>query len=55
MAGDDGYQQTFDVMLQPGGTWTRTLEVPTTGTVTADLFMGTTAVPYRTVHLAGGR
>lgn len=55
VAGDGGYQQTFDVMLQPGGTWTRTLEVPTTGTVTADLFMGTTAVPYRTVHLAGGR
>jgi Protein of unknown function (DUF1616) len=55
VAGDDGYQQTFTVTLQPGGTWTRTLQVPVTGTVTADLFMGTTAVPYRTVHLAGGR
>ena len=55
VAGDDGYQQTFAVTLPPGGTWTRTLQVPVTGTVTADLFMGTTAVPYRTVHLAGSR
>jgi len=53
--GDDGYQQTFVVTLQPGSTWSRTLDVPRTGTVTADLFKGTTAVPYRTVHLAGGR
>jgi uncharacterized membrane protein len=53
--GANGYQQTFVVTLQPGSTWSRTLDVPRTGTVTADLFKGTTAVPYRTVHLAGGR
>jgi hypothetical protein len=51
--GDNGFQATFDLTLRPGTDWAQPLQVPPTGTVTADLFKGSGPSPYRTVYLAG--
>jgi len=53
VVGDNGFRQTFDLTLQPGTDWSQTVQVPPTGTVTADLFKGSGSSPYRTVYLAG--
>jgi hypothetical protein len=50
---DQGVIQTFAVSLRPGGAWAQTLQVPSAGTVTAELFRGNDTAPYRSVHLAG--
>ncbi|GII23957.1 DUF1616 domain-containing protein [Planosporangium mesophilum] len=55
IADPNGFERTFDVALEPGGRWSQTLEVPASGTVTADLFKNGGQAPYRSAHLAGVR
>ncbi|MGC9668705.1 DUF1616 domain-containing protein [Planosporangium sp. 12N6] len=53
VGGDSGFARTFTFALRAGATWSETMEVPSTGTVTADLFINGGGTPYRSVHLAG--
>jgi hypothetical protein len=50
---DDSRVQTFAIALEPGQIWKQEVEVPLTGRMTADLFLGDDEVVYRTVFVAG--
>ncbi|MCW2639999.1 MAG: hypothetical protein JWP76_2305 [Dactylosporangium sp.] len=48
-----GFERTFTFALRSGAIWSQTVKVPSTGTVTADLFKNGGGTPYRSVSLAG--
>ncbi len=54
LAGPTNFTAGYDVTLAPGREWVQTLDVPTTGKVTAILYrQPDTTTPYRSVWLAG--
>jgi uncharacterized membrane protein len=52
LSGPNGFGQTLPLRLAPGGIWSRGVDVPFPGKITADLFKGTdTGAAYRSVFL----